>query len=484
MGLITKEVEVGLKSQTIKYYEDKGYIIPRIKNKYGKITVIRGTKIKVKPNDLTDESCILVKVFCDCPDCTNSTEKDWKWSSYKHSIDKYGKAYCKKCIDKIFSKPKELRTKLNNNESFGYWLIKNLSLKEAVEIISRWDEEKNNCDIRNVSHKSKGINGNGYWFKCKNRPEHLSELRNIASITVGRKHNLNCIVCNSIGQYLIDNYGKSALKLYWDYKNNINKNGVSINPFEISIGSEKKINIFCQEHKHHGSYTIQCSSFAKGCRCPYCNGKKVHLLDSLGTLHPEVLKIWSDKNTLSPYNYMSNSIKYIWWKCAEGKHEDYKRRIVDSNKSNFRCPECVQKRDESFLQEKVRLHLESFNFIVLHEYNCTIIPINPKTGNKKGQLPFDNEIIINNVHLIIEVHGYQHYKMSSWYKNLAKRHNTTPEYELHHRKLIDRYKKFIVYKQGYKYLEISYKTDNKEETWKQLINDKINEIKNSVINNN
>jgi hypothetical protein len=113
---------------------------------------------------------------------------------------------------------------------------------------------------------------------------------------------------------------------------------------------------------------------------------------------------------------------------------------------------------------------------ILHEYDCTIIPINPKT---KYLLPFDNELIINNkISLIIETQGLQHYIVNSWYKTLSNKHKTTPEYELHKRQLYDRYKRIYAKSKGYYYLEIPYWTDNKQNEWKSLIDNKINEILN------
>ena len=65
----------------------------------------------------------------------------------------------------------------------------------------------------------------------------------------------------------------------------------------------------------------------------------------------------------------------------------------------------------------------------------------------------------------------------------AKKNNTTPEKELHYQKLKDRYKRMLAKSKinNYYYLEIPYYTDDKDETWKKLINDKISEI-NRIIN--
>ena len=367
------------------------------------------------------------------------------------------------------------------NKSFYDRCYENLNKIEANEIINRWDIELNKVKPEDVSYSSH----KKYYFRCPKRL-HESELKNINSFTnpkkYNRKSNLGCNKCNSIAQYLEDTYGQDGLEKYWSNKN-------TINPWELSKNNNKKIWIKCQKKDYHEDYLVTCGHFVTSkSRCPFCshaNGK-VHPLDSLGqyiidNYGQEFLdKIWSDKNKKSPYKYSSYSSQEVWWKCSDEKHKDYKRIISGSTIHKFRCPECSQERDESFLQEGVRKYLENLNYTILHEHYCTIIPKNPKT---KYPLPFDNEII--NLNLIIEIHGIQHYQITNFHKLHAKHSNTTPEQEFHYQKLKDRYKKFIAHIYGYEYLEIPYWTDDENETWKKLIDDKINKIitdKNSNLN--
>ena len=63
--LISKEVEIKLNGKNIKYYEDLGYEIPRRKDKWGEITVSRGTTIMVKVEDLPDGSHAEIQCLCD-----------------------------------------------------------------------------------------------------------------------------------------------------------------------------------------------------------------------------------------------------------------------------------------------------------------------------------------------------------------------------------------------------------------------------------
>lgn len=63
--LLTDEVEIGLRGRNIKWFEEKGYEIPRVKNKYGKLIVDRDAKITIKVDDLTPNSEVIIKAICD-----------------------------------------------------------------------------------------------------------------------------------------------------------------------------------------------------------------------------------------------------------------------------------------------------------------------------------------------------------------------------------------------------------------------------------
>jgi hypothetical protein len=53
--------------------------------------------------------------------------------------------------------------------------------------------------------------------------------------------------------------------------------------------------------------------------------------------------------------------------------------------------------------------------------------------------------------------------------------HSSPKEEFNKQKLYDRYKKYVAFCNGYFYLVIPYWTE-KDESYKQLIDDKINEI--------
>jgi len=452
MGLISKTVIVKWNSVNKKWLESKGHIFTKMKDDF-EVSVV----------DLTNGSNTLVNVKCDGINCENPYLKPMQWQYYLKYVHDDNTYYCNDCATKLFSGKKGRKTKLSKSKSFYQWCIEN----NKLYYLELWDYKLNKYKPDEISY---GTNDK-YYFKCP-KGIHRSELKCIKIYTRGSNNSISCNKCNSFAQCGIDNLGENFLEKYWVSEEN------TIDPWEISSGNaniKDKVLIKCQNKKYHGNYKVTCFDFLNGARCPFCNignNGEPHILDSLGTLFPCTLNLWSNKNKKSPYDYTPNSGKEVWWKCSEGKHDDYYREINSSNNYDFRCPECTCERNESLLQEKVRLHIESFKYTVLHEHKCTIVPKNPKT---KCNMPFDNELV--ELKLIIEVMGMQHYKISSWHKKQAKLKNTTPEYELHYQKLKDRYKRIFAKKQGYFYLEIPYWTDDKEETWKMLINEKIDNLK-------
>ena len=351
--------------------------------------------------------------------------------------DKHQKVECRKC------------------HSFGQWCVDN----NQTELLDRWDYEKNNKDPFEVSVYS----GKKYYFLCPNRnPLHPSELKIIGNL-VQQEGSRICTGCNSFAQWCIDNVDSDFLEKYWSDKN-------MINPFTITPCHTGKVWIKCQQIEYHGDYAIDPFNFIKGKRCSYCSGKIVHQFDSLANVVPISIEKWSDKNDKTPYDYTPYSNKSVWIKCDI--HGDHLEKICDFTKNEGVCQMCLTESNFSKLQNKVSKYIHSLGYDCLHEYRCNIVPRNPKTGYL---LPFDNEI--SDLKLIIEVHGSQHYEINIFTYLSAKDHNVTPEEELKYQKWKDQYKKEYAISQGYEYLEIPYWYDDKNQTYKKVIDEKISYIK-------
>lgn len=312
------------------------------------------------------------------------------------------------------------------------------------------------------------------FFKCSNN-NHDDYLQKICNFV---NSNHNCPYCaskrvcsqDSFAQYHIDNTDSDFLDKYWA-KSNI------INPYEILPQSNKKITIQCQNKDYH-QYQITAAGFTNGDRCPYCRKtwtKAVHPNDSLGALFPQILNIWSDKNEKSPYEYRPYSKQYVWIKCHNGIHEDKYKKVSDiTAKDAFECSECYAIQNGSKLQRKVTRYVESLGYTLKHEHNCNIVCPNPAT---KHNLPYDNEIV--ELKAIIEVHGRQHYETSGLHYSQAKYKNITPDEEFEYRKGLDKMKKEYAINNGYYYIEIPYWSDDKDETYKRILDEEIQHCKNA-----
>jgi hypothetical protein len=449
--LLTKTVILTWNVNNKKWYQSKGYKFTNYRDRF-----------EVKTKDLSDGSHIEVEVQCDgCEKILNNII----WQSYKRNIKPDGKYYCKKCANKIIASEKFRETILKKGKSLEEWCIEN----NYQDILNRWDYELNILKPNEISHGSEGKDRKGFWLKCP-RGIHKSELKKTDRIS---NDSPKCTCCNSFAQWGIDNICSDFLERYWDYEKN-----KDIDPWKLTNASNKDVWIKCQEKSYHNSYNLSvCEFTGRNYRCPYCTNRcgKVHSLDSLGTLYPQVLSIWSEKNEKTPYEYAPRSRYKIWWKCPEGKHDDYNRTIDISSRCDFRCPECTNERKESLIQEKTRLYLIELGYNVLHEHNCNIIAKNPKRIGTNFTLPYDNEI--QELKLIIEVHGQQHYEGNSiWIDNWVKSKNMTQEEYLHYQQLKDRYKRIYAKSKGYNYLELPYWTFDENNTYKKLIDNKIQEI--------
>lgn len=349
--------------------------------------------------------------------------------------------------------------------SFGYYLISTYG-ENAIE---KYWSSKN----KKTPWEYDKCSGKRVWFICQEKEYHQDYESHIYHFVNGNR----CPWCagkkihpfDSFAQYNIDRFGNDFLEKYW-HKSNI------VDPWAIRpFANDVKVIIQCQDVQYH-NYDITAANFScESGNCPFCTSRRVHPLDSFGARFPDVLDVWSKKNDKTPFEYSVTSHKKVWFECKDGKHNDYQRRVSDYSYKRFvECPGCVQERGESSFQKEVRSFIESMPYKVLHEYNCTIIPINPKTNYK---MPLDNEVCdINGFNLIIETHGIQHYELCGWHIMQASHSGRTPEEEFQYQQWKDNFKKNYAISCGYEYIEIPYYTVT-DGTYKKLIVDKIKSLK-------
>ena len=153
--------------------------------------------------------------------------------------------------------------KVHKNDSFAQYHINNTD----VNFLEKYWDENNKIDPWEIlPYSDKKI-----WVKCINKDYHNSYLTTCSDFSTGSR----CPYCasqkihpkDSFAQYHIDNTDKNFIEKYWSDKN-------TLNPWELSVSSGKKIWIKCQNDKEHEDYEIACNKFKIGRRCPKCNESK------------------------------------------------------------------------------------------------------------------------------------------------------------------------------------------------------------------
>ena len=119
---------------------------------------------------------------------------------------------------------------------------------------------------------------------------------------------------------------------FWD-----NTANGTLNPKQISFSSVKKIHFTCILG-HQWINTAQ--AFIKSPKCPICSGERILSgFNDLGTTHPYLRNVWSDKNEFNIDNYSYGSNATVIWKCNVC-HGEYKMRISEKAVKKYGCPYC------------------------------------------------------------------------------------------------------------------------------------------------
>jgi hypothetical protein len=264
----------------------------------------------------------------------------------------------------------------------------------------------------------------------------------------------------------------------WDYSRNTN---IDIN--DLSSKSGQKVWWICTQcGEPYQSKVCHIVNSSCQCICANCNNKNFaqkkvkSYLEKKGSFadhYPHILEEWDYElnQGLDPFNFTDKSNQKVWWKCKVCGHK-WKTNIAKRTEGKG-CPYCAR-HTKSDLQIKIEDYIRNtYDFELLNEHSCTLNCSNPKTGYR---LLYDNEVCISDdIKLIVECHGQQHYEICGWTYTQAKAEKCSPDDILHYQQWKDKYKKQFAISQGYHYLEIPYWTES-DESYKTLIYDEIHKI--------
>lgn len=134
----------------------------------------------------------------------------------------------------------------------------------------------------------------------------------------------------TLQDYFIDNI---QLQNQWAYSKNPQS------PESLSPHSHTRAWWRCQ---HGHEWRARVDSVVSGTSCPYCSGRlPIPGQTDLATTHPQLLRLWSEMNTIRPSQVTSGSQKSVWWVCDKG--HNWQAEIVAVAVLGTLCPYCAGK---------------------------------------------------------------------------------------------------------------------------------------------
>lgn len=407
MGLITKEVEVGVTAGRIKHYGDLGYEIPRVKNNKGKDVIPQGIKIKVRVEDLPKNSHIEVECECDiCGENNTITYGEYNKVIAKMKDNKYR---CKTCRMKYSSKIR----KIEYAKSVG--TLEDLFKQNNIDINKIWNKELNELMPNEISCKDSLID---IYLNCPDNPTH--DIIKVKPLTLYKN---GCVIpCKQC-------------------KHNDKLNG-EVN-FKYAIGEEVKTEkahfivtdrkvvakqknglwryrkyykIFCLkcgfdsgEHFVAGDYVEEYwANERKDISCPCCCSPSkivVKGINDIGTTHPHLVKYFKNKEDANKYTVHSEiKVDMICPDC----NETVPNYMIAGLDRNHGLP-CNCKDKVSYPEKFMYSLLKQLNIDFIWQYSRT----HAEWCNDKR---YDFYFELNGEKYIIETHGLQHYEENNNFK--------------------------------------------------------------------
>ena len=209
-------IEIELKKQNYKHYENLGYNIPKCKNKEGRIVLLKGSKIKVHQYDILETARVEIIVTCDC------CGKDFKRYKInrKHDVD-----YCDECIAKdkdiyrkIYFDRKNEKTYDEIKQYVKQYIDNNGTVKGILENIPHRDQYyRKNYNIKKTVEELDidwfdiCYYGNVEWIKTK---EYLDETILEISKRMGGIPDRNYLISIGITKIIVFKFYESYEQMY------------------------------------------------------------------------------------------------------------------------------------------------------------------------------------------------------------------------------------------------------------------------------
>lgn len=241
------------------------------------------------------------------------------------------------------------------------------------------------------------------WWKCQEGPDHEWESKLVARTHVER----GCPFCRGYRASVTN----SVEALYPELASQWHptKNG-SFTPDQVSFGSDKQAWWLCPEGPDH-EWRGKVQERTAGNGCPFCDGKRVSVTNSLASLFPDVATEWhpTKNGGITPDKVARTSGKKVWWQCPDDPDHEWQATVANRTFKESGCPYC-NLRPRSIQEIDLLFELIKFFDIGLDDRKLV----------EDGRV-LDCDIIIRQERLVVEFDGsYWHSPDGMYKRDLAK----------------------------------------------------------------
>jgi very-short-patch-repair endonuclease len=278
-----------------------------------------------------------------------------------------------------------------------------------------WDYTKNNLIGKDNPRKVTKLNGRiKFWFIC-NKCNHSFDMI-ISSITSGNNwcrycgsselcYNDNCKICFN------KSFASHEKAIYWDYTKNKDKDKNS--PIQVCKGSKEKYWFICNKCNH--SFDMSITSITTDNWCRYCGSSELcennncEICFNKSFASHEKCIYWDyTKNNLigkdNPRKVTKGNGSIKFWFICNKCNCSFDILLKSITSVNCWCPLCINKTEKLLYNYFID---NNINFI--KEYSL-------ENGKyKNSNKPFQYDFYLNELNILVELDGQQHFKdIKSW----------------------------------------------------------------------
>jgi len=196
------------------------------------------------------------------------------------------------------------------------------------------------------------------------------------------------------------------------------KNG-ELTPSQVSHGSKNnkiwwKHDKTCPEgcpHDYQAAPQNRCGADPQG--CPFCVNQQICIHMSIVHTHPTIASEWhpTKNGDLLPSQISPGSGTSYWWRCSDNYSHEWPAVVKNRTRLNSGCPDCKHK-----TEKMLGNYMRKFNNIITQEK--LICP------------PKKFDLCIQELKLIIELDGGQHFKHVPLWKNDPKKNQSDDVFKM------------------------------------------------------